>query len=468
MSVKNETIKSEEKELVDDISNVEFKNVENEESLNQDLMASLKAKMAAKKNEDNIRIEEQKKEEVMPPRIIEKKKRSIEFGVVGSGQAGSRLSQSMYELGYPAIAFNTTAVDLEYIKIPEENKLIFDYGIGGSAKNLNIGHDAAEANIDAINALVSDKLNNAQVLLLCLSLAGGSGSGSAETLVDVLSSTGKPVVVITILPMSTEDSQAKSNSLTTLSKLSKLVQNKKIANLIVVDNAKLEAIYADVSQMDFFEVSNHAIVSTIDVFNRYSSMPSKTKPMDQMEWAKILTDGEGLTIYGEMSVDQVEDPIAIAEAVIQNLNSGLLAGGFDLKQTRYAGVLFVGNSKIMNSLPSSSINYAMEIIKENCPSATNIFRGVYEDNTIKENVLKVYSIYSGLGLPTSRIDQLKKEAHEESAKVRGREQTRNLSLNLDTGTEESVSAADRVREAIKNKSSGFNKNFVGIKDFRKK
>ena len=220
--------------------------------------------------------------------------------------------------------------------------------------------------------------------------------------------------------------------------------------------------------MDFFEVSNHAIVSTIDVFNRYSSMPSKTKPMDQMEWAKILTDGEGLTIYGEMSVDQVEDPIAIAEAVIQNLNSGLLAGGFDLKQTRYAGVLFVGNSKIMNSLPSSSINYAMEIIKENCPSATNIFRGVYEDNTIKENVLKVYSIYSGLGLPTSRIDQLKKEAHEESAKVRGREQTRNLSLNLDTGTEESVSAADRVREAIKNKSSGFNKNFVGIKDFRKK
>jgi hypothetical protein len=63
---------------------------------------------------------------------------------------------------------------------------------------------------------------------------------------------------------------------------------------------------------------------------------------------------------------------------------------------------------------------------------------------------------------------LKKEAQEESSKAKGRDQTRNLSLNLDTGTEDATTAADKVRSMIKTKASGFNKNFVGIKDFRKK
>lgn len=457
MSVKNETITGEAEQIVDDISSEEpVQNIINEE-INTDTLAALKAKMAAKKEGAS-----------MPPKIIEKKKKSIQFGVVGSGQAGSRIAETFYGLGYPTVVFNTAPQDLEFVKIPDTNKYLLEFTLGGAAKDLSIGHEAAQAHVDGIHALVTEKLDDAQVLLFCLSLGGGSGAGSCETMVDILTTTGKPVAVITVLPMTTDDAATKSNALITLSKLAKMAQSKKIANLIVVDNAKIESIYADVSQMDFFEVSNHAIVDPIDAFNKYSAMPSKVKALDSMELAKIFTDGEGLTIYGEMSVGNYEEPTAIAEAVIENLNGGLLAGGFDLKQTRYAGVLFVGNSKVMNSIPSSSVSYAMELIRESCSSANSVFRGVYEDDTIAENTLKVYSMFSGLGLPNSRVDQLKKEAQEESSKAKGRDQTRNLSLNLDTGTEEAVSAADKVRSMIKTKSSGFNKNFVGIKDFRKK
>jgi cell division GTPase FtsZ len=267
----------------------------------------------------------QAKKESMPVTIVAKKTRSVRLGVIGTGQAGSRLAASFHKAGYECVVFNTASQDLEHIDVPEANKLLLEYGLGGAAKDLEIGKAAAETHRDAIAELVDSRLGDCHALMLCLSLGGGSGAGSCETMVDLLSSTGKPVIVMTVLPMSSEDAQTKQNALETLSKLAKEAQNKRIHNLIVVDNAKIESIYSDVSQMDFFEVSNKAITSPIDAFNTFSSLPSSVKALDPMEWAKILTDGGGLSVYGEMDVTNFEEPTAIAEAVIENLNSGLLS-----------------------------------------------------------------------------------------------------------------------------------------------
>lgn len=469
MGVKTENVVGQAENIVDDVSN---ESVKTEDAVSEDTMAALKAKLAKKnKVEENIKAALEKVEgEKMPVVIVEKKKRSLNIGVIGSGQAGSRIAEALYSLNYSAIAINTASQDLEHIKIPEDNKLLLNYGIGGASKELQIGHDALETNRDAVAELISDKLGDAQIYLAAFSLGGGSGSGSCEPLLSILAETGKPIVVITILPLTTDDAVSKSNALQTLSKLTKLAQNKTIANLIVVDNAKIEEIYADVGQMDFFRVSNNAIVHTIDVFNKFSAQPSANKSLDSMEFAKLFTDGQGLTIYGELTVHNFEEETAIAEAVIENLNTGLLATGFDLKQTRYAGTMIIAHPEAWSKIPSSSVNYALALINETCPQAHSVFKGLYEDTTMSKDIVKVYSMFSGLGLPTSRIDQLKKEAQEEMAKVKNRDQSHNLNLKLDTGVDETTSKADHVRDLIKKKSSSFSKNFtgVGVKDFRKK
>ncbi len=455
--VKNESITEEQKQIHDDISNEDVS--QKDDDVDQQKLQELRAKLASKQ-----------KENAVPPKIIQKKKRSIEFGVVGTGQGGSRISESLFSLGYPSICFNTAIQDLEHINIPEENKYLLEHGIGGAAKDIEIGAEAAEKHRDGINQLVHDKLGDSQILLLCLSLGGGSGAGSCETMIDVLTATGKPVIVITVLPMSTDDAQTKSNAIETLSKLTQYTQNKIISNLIVVDNAKIETIFNDVGQLDFFKVSNKAIVEPIDAFNRFSAQSSSFKALDGMELAKILTDGEGLSIYGEMSIYNYSEDTAIAEAVINNLDSGLLASGFNLKETKYAGFIIVAHEKVWNNIPSGSINYAMSIVRDTCGSANGIFKGIYTDNELPDNVVKIYSIFSGLGLPSSRIDQLQKEAIVEMQKAKTRDDTRKLTLKIDTGTDEIVSQADKIRQKIKSKSSTFNKNFIGsnFKDLRKK
>ncbi len=411
---------------------------EDQDRVDADILARLRARKEAKEM----------------PKPVEKVT-SIKLGVVSSGQAGSRLSEGFYRLGYPAIAINTATQDLEHIAIPPENKLHLNYGLGGAAKDLEIGRAAADAYRDQITELVESKLDTAELLLFCTSLGGGSGAGSAETIIDILSAVGKPVVVITVLPSSTDDSQTKSNALVTLSRLTKLIQSNKIHNLIVVDNAKIETIYSDVSQLNFFKVSNRAIIDPIDAFNTLSSKPSSVKGLDPTEFGKLFTDGQGLTIYGEMDVRNYEDPIAIAEAVMDNLNGSLLASGFNLKQSRYVGVIFAASEKVWGKIPNSSINYAMAMVNEACGSPVGVFRGIYTVDSADDSV-KVYSMFSGLGLPESRIDQLKTETKELTKVNAQKDEQRNLSLKIDTG-DDTLSEADRIKQRISAKKSAFGK-----------
>jgi cell division GTPase FtsZ len=445
------TEESKPENIVDDLSTTEVKS----EEVDLGKLAALKAKSQAKQQENK-----------MAAKIVSKKDRSLALGVLGSGQAGSRLAEAFYKLGYDACVVNTAMQDLKHIDIPDSSKLLLEYGLGGAAKEVEIGKAAAEAHRGEILQLVNEKLAQSQVNVLCLSLGGGSGAGSCETLVDLLASLGKPLVVMTVLPMDTEDAQTKANALETLSKLARLTQTKKVNNLIVVDNAKIEAIYHNIGQMDFYGVANKAIVDTIDIFNTLSCMPSSVKGLDPMEWGKLFTDGEGLTVYGELTVDNFVEETAIAEAVVNNLDGNLLAGGFDLKQSRYVGVIIAANKDVWAKIPSSSITYAMAMVNDKCGTPKGVFKGIYTVDS-PDPVVKVYSFFTGMGLPDSRVAQLKKEAQELAQNVKGKDEQRNLSLNLDTGTNETVSAAQKIKDKIASKSSAFGKLVGGVVDRRK-
>ena len=472
MSVKSENVDHEKEQITDDISETVIEDKPEDDGVSEDKLAALRAKLAAstkveESSEDaQEQGEEPEEEPEMPPRILEKKRRSIKMGIVGSGQGGSRLAESLYGLGYDALAFNTAQQDLEHIQMPEANKIMLDYGLGGASKDPTIGHEAAQLHRDLINSQIRDKLGGSEVFVFCTSLGGGSGGGSIDTMIDILSAIGQPIVVITILPMTNEDAQTKKNSLEALGKLSKKVQEKIIHNLIVVDNAKIESIFSDVGPMQFYQVSNRAIVEPLDVFNTYSSMASNVKSLDPMEFGKILIDGGGLSLYGSMTVANYEEDTALAEAIITNLTSGLLAEGFNLKQTQYCGVMFLANKKVWDKLPSASINYAMSMVQDHAGTPLGVFRGIYEAD-IPEDVVKVYSFFSGLALPDSRVDELKIEVAAHSSTLKEKDVQRNMNLNIDTGVSETLTAADKIKNKIKAKASPFGKFTKGVVDKRK-
>ena len=134
----DEVVKVEEKME----AKVETKSEEAPAAMEEDKLAKLKARLLAKEKEDK------KAAMVAPP--VKKVERSINFGCVGSGGAGGRLSSCFWNLGVNAIAINTAAQDLKHLNLPDQNKLLLEYASHGAAKSLEMGAAAAEANRDKI------------------------------------------------------------------------------------------------------------------------------------------------------------------------------------------------------------------------------------------------------------------------------------------------------------------------------
>lgn len=441
--------------------------VNNMNDVDQEKLAKLKARAQQKKAEEDSQKAEEKEGDV-PPRIVEERQRSLRFGVIGSGQAGSRLAEQFFALGYPSVVLNTAPQDLEHIKIPDQNKLLLDFGLGGAAKDLSIGHDAADAYRAAINQLVVRHLGDAQVFIFCTSLGGGSGAGSVEVVVDILAELGKPVVVLTVLPKASEDAQLKHNAWQTLSKFTKMFNDGKIDNIITVDNAKIESLYSDVGPFNFFAVSNKAIVEPLDVFNVMSRRTDEgVKVLDSTEFGKLFIDGKGFTTYGTISVENYEDEMAIASAIVESLKGNLLASGFDIRQARYAGFLLVAPESVWNKIPTSSLDFAQHMINDVCDSPLAVFHGVYKEEN-GEDCIKVYSMFSGLGVPQERVDQLKGEAQAKMANAQKKDGERKLQMKVDVG-EETMNKVDEIKRKIQQTASSFNKLHGGaIQDRRKK
>jgi hypothetical protein len=198
-----------------------------------------------------------------------------------------------------------------------------------------------------------------------------------------------------------------------------------------------------------------------------SALPSASKPLDPMEWAKILTDGEGLSVYGSFTVDNYEEDTAIAESIVNLLGSNLLAEGFDLKQAKYVGYIVAASKEVWDKIPASSINYANSLILDIAASPAGVFKGYYVIDT-PDNDVKVYSFFSGLGLPENRVSQLKTETLELQNKLKTKDDGRNLTLQLNTGVSETTSAAKSIKDKIAAKSSTFGKFVSGTIDRRGK
>ena len=425
--------------------------------LDPDVLAKLKSKMGVTEE-----AEESSEEFYQAPTD----EVSINFSILGVGQAGSRIAETFFRYGYSVGVINTSSQDLKFIDIPDDRKLLLNGSLGGTGKDLDLGREIFEANEDYVDHFLSRIISSSDMTYLAVSGGGGTGSSSVNTMVDLMYSTGKSVGVIYILPKETEDAQSKANSIETLARLAEMASSNVLSNLIVVDNARIEQIYGGLSQAKFWDVSNKAIVEPLHVFNNLTATPSKHTSLDPSDFAKIVSVGD-CSVYGVIEVEDYMEETALAEAVIESLSSNMLAEGFDLKQTRVGGVIITGTKKVLDKLPAININYCYHMISE-VTNGASIFQGVYDVHT-KSDSVKIYTWFGGLGLPRERIEALKRESAEQSAIAEEKEKQRAGSMTLDLGVDKTKSVSAEINRKIKKKRSNFGRlQGTSIVDRRRK
>lgn len=380
--------------------------------------------------------------------------KSIRFLTIGSGQCGGRIAEQFYRFGYEAVAINTAQQDLAFLELPEERKLVLPYALGGAGKDLMIGQKAAAENMDKIVALLTKFASKVDQVMICTSGAGGSGAGSLVPLLQAISQVeainGLPIVLVYTLPMNDEGAVAKSNAVKTLDRVARMANDNIISSIIIIDNAKIQELYPDVSIKDFWKLANFDIAHLFNMFNTVSKCATHYDALDPMDFANILSTG-GCLIYGKAEIPVALDENGqcavneadLARALITSTTDGTLAEGFDLRQAVKAGVIITGSEAILSQIPAIAINYAFNELSNHIGNDCTLYKGIYTDET-KTQSLSIITIFTGLGLPTERVLRLKLEAEAALQKIEGKQKTK-LVLDKDETLAKSA-PFDQIRQ----------------------
>lgn len=397
---------------------------------------------------------------------------SLRLGVLGSGQAGGRMAEVFYKFGYSTGAINTAKQDLDGLTLPDTNKLVLEYTLSGSGKDIEIGAAALEANLEQVKEFAASILEDTDVAVLTTSLGGGSGAGSSVQLVELLAEFNKPLLVICAMPGSFDDSQSKYNATQTLQKLSDQSNRGLISSLIVIDNAKIENTYPNLPPNKFWEVSNKSAIEPLHLFNTVTAQSSDLEVMDAMDLSRALLEAGSCALFGSMKITKEEyeqDETGLLSAMIRKLPDALPADDFDLKESQAIGILVTATPEVLSGVPYSNINYLFKFIADEYDSSRS-FKGIYEIPTTggePSDDITVSFIFSGMGLPSRRIEALKQDADKHIAKIEEKKKKTAVGMQMG-GAKTQLSKADQMIAKAKQQSGALGKLMGNNKVDRKR
>jgi cell division GTPase FtsZ len=344
---------------------------------------------------------------------------SVVFGILGAGQAGGRIAESFYGLGYKKVlAINTADHDLDTLKaIPDGQKVLMQTGHkGGAGKDMSIGEEAVDKHQQEIYERMQKVFGEVDRILVCAGGGGGTGGGSCIRLVETakkyltylgVEDVNKRVGVLLTLPRAGEAAspEVANNAHLIATNLGNMADEGMLGHLIIFDNNKIEKMYPKLTVKSFWPTVNATVTGLFHMFNVLSSKPGSPTSFDPADYQRVLSGG-GCMIMGFTTLKEYADGTDISKAIRNNLERGLLCGGFDISTASTAACIATASGGILEETPGlmSSLESGFDTLANITGNAT-VFRGIYE--TDKEKMV-VYTMITGLSKPEKRLNDLKK------------------------------------------------------------
>lgn len=345
---------------------------------------------------------------------------ALTYAFIGAGQGGGRMAKAFYDLGYTkTLAVNTAKNDLKLLDLPEDHKFYIDHfgdqGAGKDQSKAALAFEAREQEVyNKFKKIIGEKVDR---IIICAGVAGGSGGGTVVPLVNLAKKyftyvgredASERVGVIASLPTTGESASptVAKNALTRISELCKMSNEKKFSPLIIVDNQKIKKLYPKLTVKAFWPTINSTVAGLFHIFNVLATQNSDYTSFDPQDYDSVMKSS-GCMIMGVTAVKDFEDETSVAVALKSNLQSTLLAEGFDLKTATAAAGIAVGGTEIFEQTPGlmDNLEHAFSTLATITGNAM-VHRGIYEDP--KKPKLVVYTLIGGLQAPKKRIDELMK------------------------------------------------------------
>jgi cell division GTPase FtsZ len=313
------------------------------------------------------------------------------LGIIGLGQAGGTIADLFSEQGFLSMVINYSEKDLESLDHTDlKLHLVGSEGVGRErSKATELMQQNWETAVSFIRNNVSQ--SSIQMILVVFATGGGSGSGIAPVMCELLANEfeNKVIVACPILPDTAESTKAQINTLECLQELSQLD-----ICILPIDNAKRKTG----SKSQLYRSVNGAFVKAMITLVEHTEMNSKYGNMDTNDLLNQFST-KGFAHIAHTDISKINNSIkltkeTVTEQIIQSWQQSIFTQP-SLEKIHKFGIIFNGQECLMNYLDIPS--YCNQF--KNLPLTT--FEGYY--NNRKGDI---YTILTGLQFDTDRLSEI--------------------------------------------------------------
>ncbi len=308
------------------------------------------------------------------------KNKSSVIKVIGIGGGGGNAINYMCERGIQGVDFvicNTDTQALENSPITNKVKLGKDgLGAGGDPK---VGEAYAKESINNIKEILEF---NTKMVFITAGMGGGTGTGAAPVIAKVCKELNILTVAVVTTPFQFEGPKRKESAKEGIKKLKQYVDS-----IILINNDKLRDIYGDFQCKKAFAIVNEilctATKSIAELITKHFLINIDLKD------AKTVLSNSGNAIMGSATAKgENRAKTAIEKALASPLlNNNNIKGATNV----LLQIFYTTN----NELTIDEISIINEYIQNESGYETDIIEGMGEDETLKEDEIKVTIIATG-------------------------------------------------------------------------
>lgn len=237
----------------------------------------------------------------------------LDVSVVGIGNAGSQVAAlAADKLKIPVLAINSSEKDLQTIPEPIPHYLM------GDEKGAGKERQAAklflkDSVMDILSKDFAQDVFNKEVVFVVSSTGGGTGSGTALVLADVIREVyhDTKVILVGILPTLKE---ALSTQVNTIEYMKELYETLGDATYMIYDNEKLAKLPSTIMMQKI----NQSIVDDIDVIRGTYQHPTRYASIDEKDAGNIISTSGRIVIAALRNLKEKDiDEVTLEDLLIE-------------------------------------------------------------------------------------------------------------------------------------------------------
>lgn len=327
----------------------------------------------------------------------------LSVGVIGIGNAGSQIATLAHSEGIDAIAINSSERDLS--TIPDDIIKIKLGDLRGAGKNRTAAKEFLEKAIAEVVGRkdVKDFLMSQDIVFITSSTGGGTGSGIAPLMYEIITAMNPDIYVILVGVLPSLD-EAYTTQVNTIDYMGDVYDSiSKTPTYMFYDNNKLrnEPTYRIMNDV------NRSIVEDIKVIQGRYCYTTKYSSIDEKDMAMIVSTPGRIVVTSYEGIKEKDlDNASIDETLERHLKEGTHVELQTDRVIKRIGVIANLEENLANKF-DDKLKGLQEFVGSPVEEFSNI-----SINTEKAVPNTVYFIGAGLNPPTDRIEKINERIAE--------------------------------------------------------